>query len=171
MANSGAAIHAVTPSDSGPPIANPMKPAACCRPAGACGDPAHRCHSPSAGSVIIAEPSTSRGRDSGSGSDRVNVTATITATMGSSTTAEPISVRSAESTHWPTGRAASNQLLAAISTATASSASAIPSRRWPGSMSWARPTERAALPVALATISQVARAPRPTARAPAVTEP
>ena len=171
MNNSGAAIHAVTPSDSGPPIAKPMKPAACCRPAGVSGEPAHRCHSPSAGSATIAEPSTSRGRDSGSGCVRVNVTATINATIGSSTTAEPISVRSVVSTHWPTGRAASNQLLAAISTATPSSASAIPSRRWPGSMSRARPTERAAVPVALATISHVACAPRPTASAPAVTGP
>ncbi len=29
MTSSGAAIHAVSPSASGPPIAKPMKPAAC----------------------------------------------------------------------------------------------------------------------------------------------
>ena len=129
MNSSGAAIHAVTPSDSGPPIAKPMKPAACWRPTGVAGEPAHRCHRPSAGSAIITEPSTTRGRESGSGSDRINAAATANATIGSNTTAEPISVRSRESTHCPTGRAASNQLLAAIRTATPSSASAIPSRR------------------------------------------
>ena len=112
MNSSGAAIHAVTPSDSGPPMAKPMKPAACWRPAGVCGEPAHRCHRPSAGSAIIAEPSTSRGRASGSGSVLINATATSTATIGSSTTAEPISVRNRVSTHCPTGRAALNQLLA-----------------------------------------------------------
>ena len=42
------------------------------------------------------------------------------------------------------------------------SARAIPSRRCPGSMSWARPTDRAVPPTPLATINQVARAARPT---------
>ena len=65
MNSSGAAIHAVRPSESGPPIAKPMNPAACWRAAGSCGDPAHRCHSPSAGSTIIAAPRISRGRARG----------------------------------------------------------------------------------------------------------
>ena len=34
MNSSGAAIHWVSPSDSGPPMAKPMKPAACWRPGG-----------------------------------------------------------------------------------------------------------------------------------------
>jgi hypothetical protein len=38
----------------------------------------------------------------------------------------------------------------------------MPSRRWPGSRSRARPTERAVDPAPLATISQPARTPRPT---------
>jgi hypothetical protein len=46
--------------------------------------------------------------------------------------------------------------------------SAIPSRRCPGSMSWARPIDRAALPVPLAAIIQVARTARPQV-SPAVT--
>src|SRR5258705_6597198 len=56
MNSKGAAIHSVRPSDSGPPIAKPRNPAACCRARGSTGDPAHRCQSPRAGSVIIAEP-------------------------------------------------------------------------------------------------------------------
>ncbi len=40
----------------------------------------------------------------------------------------------------------------------------MPSRRWPGSRSRARPTDRAVDPAPLASISQPARAPRPIAR-------
>ena len=54
-----------------------------------------------------------------------------------------MSTRRKVSIHSPTGRAASNHELAAITTAMPSSASAMPSRRWPGSRSRARPTERA----------------------------
>ena len=75
MNSSGVAIQAVSPSESGPPMAKPMKPAACWRPAGSCGEPDHRCHSPSAGSAIIAAPRISRGRASGSGSVRIRTTA------------------------------------------------------------------------------------------------
>ncbi len=64
----------------------------------------------------------------------------------------------------PTGRAASNHELAAITTAMPSSASAMPSRRWPGSRSRARPTERAVDPAPLASISQPARTPAPDGR-------
>ena len=78
------------------------------------------------------------------------------------TTAEPMSTRRKVSIHWPTGRAASNQELAAITTAMPSSASAMPSRRWPGSRSRALPTERAVDPAPLASINQPARTPRPT---------
>ena len=49
MNSSGAAIHSVSPSDSGPPMAKPRNPAACWRPGGSVGEPAHRCHSPSGG--------------------------------------------------------------------------------------------------------------------------
>ena len=77
-------------------------------------------------------------------------------------------MRSSVSTHCPTGRAALNQLLATITTAMPSSANAIPSRRWRGSISPARPTERAAPPAPLATISHAVCTPRPIASAPAV---
>ena len=63
----------------------------------------------------------------------------------------------------------SNQELAAMTTATPSSASAIPSRRWPGSISRARPTDRAVLPVPFANISHVARTARPQASPALVT--
>ena len=169
MNNSGAQIHLVNPSESGPPMAKPMNPAACARPAGVSGEPAHRCHRPSAGSAIIAAPSTSRGRASGFGSVRINSTATAAVTTGSATTAEPMKMRTTESTHAPTGRAASNQELAAMTTARPSSARAIPSRRWPGSISRARPTDRAVLPVPLASISHVARTARPHASPALVT--
>ena len=76
MNSSGAQIHLVSPSESGPPIAKPMKPAACARPAGVSGEPAHRCHRPSTGSATIVAPSTSRGRASGFGSVRISSTAT-----------------------------------------------------------------------------------------------
>ncbi len=84
MNNSGAQIHLVSPSESGPPMAKPMNPAACARPTGVSGEPAHRCHRPSAGSATIAAPSTSRGRASGFGSVRINSTATAAVTTGSS---------------------------------------------------------------------------------------
>ena len=139
MNSSGAAIHWVSPSDSGPPMAKPMKPAACWRPGGVSGEPDHRCHRPSAGSVIIAAPRISRGRASGSGSVRIRTTAIAMSASGNSRTADPISTRRKSSIHPPTGRAASNHELATTTTAMPSSASAIPSRRWPGSMSRARP--------------------------------
>ena len=112
--------------------------------------------------MIIAAPRIRRGRDSGLGPVRINITAITASAMGSSMTADPISVRNVPSIHAPTGRAASNHELAAITTATPRSARAIPSRRCPGSMSWARPTDRAVPPTPLATINQVARAARPT---------
>ncbi len=37
-------------------MAKPRNPAACWRPGGSVGEPAHRCHSPRVGSVIIAAP-------------------------------------------------------------------------------------------------------------------
>ena len=144
-------------------MAKPMNPAACWRPGGVSGEPAHKCHRPSAGSVIIAAPRISRGRASGSGSVRISTTAIAMSAIGSSRTAEPISTRRKSSIHPPTGRAASNHELATTTTAMPSSASAIPSRRWPGSMSRARPTERAVDPAPLASINQPARAPRPMA--------
>src|SRR5580693_3000673 len=82
-------------------------------------------------------------------------------TTGSTSTAALIHVRSTSSTHAPTGRAASNHELAATTTAKPSRTSAIPSRRCPGSMSRARPIDRAAPPVPFAAISQVARRARP----------
>ena len=112
--------------------------------------------------MIIAAPRISRGRASGSGSVRISTTAIAASTMGTRTTADPISTRRNVSIHWPTGRAASNQELAAITTAMPSSASAMPSRRWPGSRSRARPTDRAVDPAPLASINQPARTPRPT---------
>ena len=63
------------------------------------GEPAHRCHSPSAGSVIIAAPRISRGRASGSGSVRISTTAIAASTIGNSTTAEPMSTRRNVSIH------------------------------------------------------------------------
>jgi hypothetical protein len=57
-----------------------------------------------------------------------------------------------------------NHELAAMITATPSSANAIPSRRCPGSMWRAWPIDRAALPVPLAATIQLARAARPQAR-------
>lgn len=56
-----------------------------------------------------------------------------------------------------------------MTTATATRPRAMPSRRWCGSMSRARPTERAVEPAPLATISQVARAARPLAAAAVAT--
>ena len=56
-------------------MAKPRNPAACWRPAGSIGEPAHRCHSPRVGSVTIAAPRISRGRASGSGSVRISTTA------------------------------------------------------------------------------------------------
>ena len=169
MNSSGAAIHSVSPSESGPPIAKPTNPEACRRPAGSCGDPAHRCHRPSAGSAIIVAPRMSRGRASGSGSVRISTTAIATSATGNSTTEDPMSTRRKVSIDWPTGRAASNHEPAAITTATPNSASAMPSRRWPGSMSRALPTERAVDPAPLASIIQPARAPRPTVTPAAAT--
>ena len=49
MTSSGAAIHAVSPSDSGPPMANPTKPAPCWRATGSSGAPDHRCQEPERG--------------------------------------------------------------------------------------------------------------------------
>ena len=82
--------------------------------------------------------------------------------IGNNATEEPMSTRKKVSIHAPTGRAAPNQELAAITTAMPSSARAMPSRRWPGSSSRALPTERAVEPAPLASTSQPARTPRPT---------
>ena len=71
-------------------------------------------------------------------------------------------VRNSASTHAPTGRAASNHELAATTTERPSRTSAIPSRRCPGSMSRARPIERAAPPVPLG---------RPSARSARMARP
>ena len=111
----------------------------------------------------MAAPRTRRGLASGWGSVRMSTTPTVVSRIGTSTTDEPITVRRAVSIQAPTGPAAPNHVLAAITTATPSNASAMPSRRWPGSRSRARPTERAVLPAPLATISQPARAARPIA--------
>ena len=110
----------------------------------------------------MAAPRISRGRVSGSGSVRMSTTAITASASGNNATEEPMSTRRNVSIHAPTGRAASNQELAAITTAMPSSARAMPSRRWPGSRSRALPTERAVDPAPLATISQPARTPRPT---------
>ncbi|CKS58941.1 antibiotic biosynthesis monooxygenase domain-containing protein [Mycobacterium tuberculosis] len=163
MNNSGAAIQAVNPSESGPPIAKPMNPAARKRDSGASGEPAHRWHKPRNDKPIRLAPRISRGRESGLGDVRISTTATAAATSGSMTTADPMNVRNKASTHAPSGRAASNHELAATTTARPSSTSAIPSRRCPGSMSRARPIDRAAPPVPLAAIIQTARMARPQA--------
>ena len=162
MNSSGAAIHAVSPSDSGPPSAKPMKPAACWRAAGSAGDPAHRCHSPSAGSAIIAAPRISRGRASGSGSVRISTTATAASAIGNSTTEEPMSTRRKVSIHAPTGRAASNQELAAIDHGDAQQRQRDAVAAVAG-LEVAGPADRARRePAPLASISQPARTPRPT---------
>jgi hypothetical protein len=161
MNNSGAAIQAVNPSANGPPMAKPTNPAARRRNSGSPGEPDHRWRKPRTDSVIMLAPRISRGRASGLGCVRISTTATTPRTAGSARTAEPMNVRSTASTHAPTGRAASNHELAAITTARPSSTSAIPSRRCPGSMSRARPIDRATPPVPRAAISQVARMARP----------
>ncbi len=161
----GVAIQAVRPSESGPAMANPMNPPACRRATGSAGDPDHRCHRPNTGRQIIAVPSTSRGRASWCGSVRIRIIAAAAISRGSRITAPPTIVRRPESIHAPTGRAASNQDAAAITTASPSRPSASPSRRWPGSMSRARPTERAVDPAPRATTSHIARPARPPAAA------
>ncbi len=163
MNSSGAAIHGVSPSESGPPMAKPMKPAARRRISGSSGDPDHRWRSPRKDRAIRLDPRISRGRASGLGSVRISTIAAAAASSGSSTTAEPMKVRNPASTHAPTGRAAPNHELAATMTARPSSTSAMPSRRWPGSMLRAWPIDRAAVPVPRAAIIQVARAARPPA--------
>ena len=90
MNSRGAAIHAVSPSDSGPPIAKPVKPAALRRAMGSTGEPAHRCQRPRAGSAIMVAPRISRGRDSGWGSVRIRRTAPPMSSSGTRITAEPI---------------------------------------------------------------------------------
>ena len=161
--SSGVAIQTVSPSDSGPPMANPMKPPARWRSAGPEGEPDHRCHRPRTGSATIAEPRTSRGRAWWWGSVRISTSATAAISNGNRTTVAPTKVRRPESIQAPTGRAASNQDAAAMITARASSPRAIPSRRCPGSISRARPIERAVDPAPRATMNQVARAARPPA--------
>ena len=52
MNNSGAAIQGVSPSDSGPPMAKPMNPAARRRNSGASGEPDHRWRRPRTDSAI-----------------------------------------------------------------------------------------------------------------------
>ena len=149
MNSSGAQIHGVSPSESGPPMTKPTNPAACSRSAGVSGEPAHRCHRPSTGSAIIAAPRTSRGLASGFGSVRINSTRNAGGDQWQQHHRRADEDAITESTQAPTGRAASNQELAAMITATPSKPSAMPSRRWPGSISRARPTDRAVLPVPL----------------------
>ena len=103
MISSGVAIHGVSPSDSGPPMAKPTKPAACWRSAGSCGEPDHMCHSPSAGSAIIAAPRISRGRASGWVRCASAPPRPRRAGCGTSTTAEPMTVRTTVSIQPPTG--------------------------------------------------------------------
>ena len=165
MNNNGAAIQAVSPSDSGPPMAKPMNPAARRRASGSSGEPDHRWRRPSTESAIRVAPRISLGRASGLGRVRISATATAAVTTGSARTPAPMKVRNSVSTHAPTGRAALNHELAATTTERPSNISAIPSRRCPGSMSRARPIDRAAPPVLRAAISQVAR------RAPAAGQP
>ena len=160
--SSGAAIHAVSPSDSGPPIAKPKKPAACWRATGSCGDPDHRCHRPSAGSTIIAAPRISRGRDSGCGSVRISTTPNAPSAMGTSTTAAPISTRRNVSIHSPTGRPRRTTSWRRRRRP----GPAVPARRRRGGVRVrvrgpCQPSGRSTGP--LATISQPARTPRPTA--------
>ena len=161
MNKSGAAIHGVNPSDNGPPMAKPMNPAARRRDSGSSGEPDHRWRRPRTDSAIRLAPRINLGRASGLGWVRISTTAIAALTTGSARTAEPMNARNTASTHAPTGRAASNHELAATTTATPSKTSAIPSRRCPGSMSRARPIDRAAPPVPFAAISQVARMARP----------
>jgi hypothetical protein len=63
------------------------------------------------------------------GSVRINTTAITAIAIGRTDTALPTRARMPESIHSPTGRAASNQELAAKITATANNAKEIPSRR------------------------------------------
>src|SRR6201996_6401414 len=168
MNSSGAAIQGVRPSDSGPPMAKPTNPAARRRASGSSGDPDHNWRRPRTDRAIRLAPRISRGRASGLGSVRISVTATAAVTIGRARTPAPMKVRNSVSTHAPTGRAASNHELAATTTERASNSSAIPSRRCLGSMSRARPIDRAAPPVPLAAISQAARTrpPQVTPAAP-----
>ena len=93
MMSSGVAIQTVSPSESGPPMTKPTKPAAPRRSPGSVGAPAQMCHRPRTGRPIMAAPRISRGRASGFGWVRISVTASASSSTGSTTTAAPMTVR------------------------------------------------------------------------------
>ena len=169
MINSGVAIHGVSPSESGPPIAKPTKPATRCRSAGSCGAPDHRCQRPSTGSAIIAVPRTSRGRASGWGSVRISSTANATSRIGEQHHGRADDGTDDRVDPAPTGSGGVEPGAGGEHDRDGEQASAMPSRRCPGSRSRARPTDRAVDPAPLASISQLARAPLPIAEPAAAT--
>ena len=86
MNSSGAAIQGVNPSDSGPPMAKPMNPAARRRSSGSSGEPDHRWRRPRSDRAIRLPPRISLGRASGLGWVRISTTATAAVTTGSART-------------------------------------------------------------------------------------
>ncbi len=146
ITSSGIDNHAVSPVVSGPPAANPAYPAAAARPAASAGIPAATCQIPRTAPAMRIEPMTRRGRASGRGSERISATEAPTRITGSSTAPVPMTYRTPASTHSPTGPPASIHDAAATTRAAAMSASAMPSRRCPASISLARLAARVVAP-------------------------
>ena len=140
MNSSGTAIQALSLSAMVRPAHDRRTFAGMLATCGVSGEPDHRCHNPGAGSVIMAARGSTgparvayphQGDGDGHQGDRQ-----------AARPAPPITVRSISSIQAPTGRPRRTSELAATTTATPSSARAIPSRRWPIDVG-ARPTDRA----------------------------
>ena len=82
MNSRGVAIHALRPSDSGPPMAKPTNPAACWRPVGSVRRPRPEVPQSQSGQGDHRRAEDQAGRDSGLGSVRINVTAITASAIG-----------------------------------------------------------------------------------------
>ncbi len=163
MTSSGADSQTVSPLVSGPPTTYPTNPAPLERPVESVGEPEMMCQRPSAGRPTSNDPMISRGRISGLGSVRISRIARPTPTMGSTAEAAPKIARTRVSMPPPIGPPALNQTPPAMTTLNAIRPSAIPSRRWPASISPTLLTVRVVAPTPRAARDHPAPIPFPTA--------
>ncbi len=149
----------VRPCPSGPPATKPMTPADSRQAAGSWGAPVDRCRMPRAASPMSSDPRTWRIRASGRDWCRNMAMPVPNSTTGTTAAARPAKLRSATSTHSPTGPPARHHTPAAVTIANAINTMAAPSLRCAGSRSRVRPTALAMPPTPRASTDQPPRTP------------
>lgn len=162
ITSNGTESQAVRPLVNGPPTTEPTNPAPISRVSAVVSAPEPMCHKPSAGSPTSNEPMMRRVRISGRGSVRISRIAIPTHKIGRTADTAPNTARTAVSIPPPIGPPAANHTLPATTTLKAMSPRAIPSRRWPASISPTLLTVRVVAPTPRAASDHPAAMPLPT---------